>query len=124
MEVAALVLLLVGGLIVPLFGWMIGVILLWLSNAWNVRDKVIGTIFVPGGLGLPLIGFVLFATGSDSGTCISDLKNPNMVACTGEGTSAGDVITVVGLIALLIAPLVTTAYLAYRLRHQPAAATA
>ena len=124
MEIAALVLLLVGGLIVPIFGWMIGVILLWLSNAWNVRDKVIGTIFVPGGLGLPLIGFVLFATGSGGGICISDLNNPSRAACTGEGTSTGDVITVVALIALLIAPLVTTAYLAYRLRHQPAAATA
>src|SRR5215218_2011439 len=38
-EIAALVLLLVGGLVLPVIGWMIGVIFLWLSNAWNVRDK-------------------------------------------------------------------------------------
>ena len=50
-EVGALVMLLVGGLIVPIVGWFVGVVLLWVSNAWNVRDKVIGTLFVPGGLG-------------------------------------------------------------------------
>ncbi len=59
MEVAALVLLLVGGLIVPLVGWLIGVVLLWVSNAWNVRDKIIGTLFVPGGLGFGLLLFLV-----------------------------------------------------------------
>ena len=59
-EVGALVLLLVGGLILPLVGWLIGVVLLWVSNAWNVRDKVIGTIFVPGGLALFV--FLFFAS--------------------------------------------------------------
>ncbi len=54
MEVGALVLLLVGGIVLPMFGWLIGVVLLWVSNAWNVRDKVIGTLFVPGGLGLSI----------------------------------------------------------------------
>jgi hypothetical protein len=53
-EIGALVMLLIGGLVIPIFGWFIGVVLLWVSNAWNVRDKLIGTIFVPGGLGLAL----------------------------------------------------------------------
>ena len=43
MEVGALIMLLVGGIVIPLFGWVIGVVLLWVSNAWNVRDKIIGT---------------------------------------------------------------------------------
>jgi uncharacterized membrane protein len=55
MEVAALVLLLVGGLVLPVVGWLIGLVLLWVSNAWNVRDKIIGTIFIPGGLGFWLL---------------------------------------------------------------------
>ena len=64
-EVGALVMLLVGGLIVPIVGWFVGVVLLWVSNAWNVRDKVIGTLFVPGGLGLSI--FLLFASLSIAG---------------------------------------------------------
>src|SRR5262249_54207786 len=68
MEVAALVFLLIGGLIIPIFGWIIGVVLLWVSNAWNVRDKIIGTVFVPGGLVLP-IGLALFSSGVSGGTC-------------------------------------------------------
>src|SRR6187397_1059434 len=58
-EIGALVMLLIGGLVIPIFGWFIGVVLLWVSNAWNVRDKLIGTIFVPGGLGLSL--FILLS---------------------------------------------------------------
>ena len=54
-EVGALIMLLVGGLVLPVIGWVIGIVLLWTSNVWNVRDKVIGTIFFPGGLGLPVL---------------------------------------------------------------------
>ena len=51
MEVGALIMLLIGGIVIPIFGWVIGVVLLWVSNAWNVRDKIIGTVVCPG-LGL------------------------------------------------------------------------
>ena len=53
--------LLIGGIVIPIFGWVIGVVLLWVSNAWNVRDKIIGTVFVPGGLGLSLFLLVSIA---------------------------------------------------------------
>jgi uncharacterized membrane protein len=99
-EIGALIMLLVGSLVLPLFGWVIGVILLWVSNAWNVRDKIIGTIFIPGGLGVPFA--VLFLVGAVGAS------TPNLA--------------IAGVIALLLAPIVTTAYLAYRLRAHPAAA--
>jgi uncharacterized membrane protein len=63
-EVGALVLLLVGAIVLPLVGWVIGVVLLWISNAWNVRDKFIGTLFWPGGLGFSL--FLVFYGASQS----------------------------------------------------------
>src|SRR5690349_899464 len=72
MEVGALVLLLIGGLIVPLFGWLVGVVLLWLSNAWNVRDKIIGTVFVPGGLGLSIFLLFIAASAGFSGSSVCD----------------------------------------------------
>ena len=48
MEVLAL--LPIGGVVLPIVGWIAGVILLWVSPAWTTRDKVIGTLLVPGGL--------------------------------------------------------------------------
>jgi uncharacterized membrane protein len=126
MEAGALILLLIGGLILPLVGWFVGVILLWLSNAWNVRDKVIGTIFVPGGLGLSVFLFftstTLESTGGES--CEVDPSTGQEINCTSFGTSPStdvvDVLKFVLFVAILIAPILTTAYLTYRLRRRSA----
>ena len=129
MEVAALIFLLVGGLILPFVGWLVGVILLWLSNAWNVRDKIIGTVLVPGGLGFSL--FVLFfylasssLTGGSS-SCQIDPATGREFNCTesASSTSVVNALAIVLLVAIVVTPIITTAYLAYRLRRQPAAAT-
>ncbi len=37
LEVWALILLPVGGIIVRILGWVIGVVLLWTSDAWTTR---------------------------------------------------------------------------------------
>src|SRR5258706_2632573 len=48
-EPIAIVLLLIGlGLFAV--GWLIGVALLWSSPTWRVRDKLLGTLVLPGGL--------------------------------------------------------------------------
>jgi uncharacterized membrane protein len=127
-EIGALIMLLVGGLVLPVIGWVIGVVLLWTSNLWNTRDKIIGTIFVPGGLGLPIILGTLALSG-EGGGCVEFGKagsEPAINTCTGQGTgtSATEVLGIVGLIVLLVAPIVTTAYLAMRMRRASAAAIA
>jgi uncharacterized membrane protein len=123
LEIAALIMLLVGGLILPLVGWLIGVVLLWISTAWNTRDKLIGTLVVPGGLGLPLfVGFLATFSGSGGGCMeIGPVGSQRAVnTCTDQGTSATEVIAIVALAVLLLAPIITTAYLAYRVRRRPA----
>jgi hypothetical protein len=131
MEIGALILLLIGAIVLPLFGWLIGVVLLWVSNAWNLRDKVIGTLFWPGGLGLSL--FLLFYTagrskeaGVGGDLCQIDPLTGQEINCSGSGSSVGftDILGIVLMVAVLVTPIITTAYLAYRLRRQPAAATA
>jgi uncharacterized membrane protein len=120
-EVGALVLLLIGGLAIPIFGWVIGVVLLWVSNAWNIRDKIIGTVFWPGGLALPLLLF-LASTDLTSSSCSIDPATGQEFDCsTSSGASS---LGIVLAIVVLATPVVTTAYLAYRLRRRPAAATA
>lgn len=123
MEVGALVLLLVGGLIVPLVGWMVGVVLLWVSNAWNVRDKIIGTLFVPGGLGFAIFLYLASSSLTVGRSCQIDAETGREFNCT-ETASSTDALAIVLLVALLVVPIITTAYLTYRLRRHPAAATA
>jgi hypothetical protein len=131
-EVGALVLLLVGGLIIPVVGWFIGVVLLWVSNAWNMRDKIIGTLFVPGGLGLSVLLLTISLAGSGGGMgitgCEFDPATGREFNCstteTTDPTTFLDILGIILIVALLATPIITTTYLAYRLRRHPAAAAA
>jgi hypothetical protein len=91
-EIAALILLPFGGVVVPVGGWLLGVFFLWVSEAWTPRDKLIGTLVVPGGLLLPL---VLLTIGGRS-----------------------SVLFVVAVALLLVAPFAAVGYLALRLRNR------
>ena len=112
-DVAALILLPIGGVVVPVLGWIVGVVLLWVSDAWNTRDKVLGTLILPGGLLVPL-GFLVL--GSSDGACVEIMSGNGPTTartCSYEsGTNWGLVALV---ILLLLAPLATTAYLARRM---------
>lgn len=59
MEIFAVIFLLVGAFVVPALGWVIGVVLLWVSRAWTVPEKVVGTLVVPGGLLTPALLLVM-----------------------------------------------------------------
>lgn len=72
-EGAAIVLLLIGGLLIPALGWLVGVVLLWISRVWSMREKVIGTLIVPGGLALPVYLFVFAPIGIS--VCTSQPNN-------------------------------------------------
>ena len=111
-DVGAILLLLVGGVVVPMVGWLIGLVLLWRSSAWNVRDKVIGTVVVPGGLGLA--AFVILLAGLTGGPSSESGGSADFV----------DALVMTLFLAIVIAPILTTAYLTYRLLRRPAAATA
>jgi hypothetical protein len=112
LEVVTLVLLLIGGIVLPVIGWLIGVVLLWVSEVWTTREKLVGTLVVPGGLALPLF-LLTFAHTSE--TCVQMNNGP--VTCTGGPSATVQVLTIVLVTALLVAPLVTTAYLARRMRR-------
>jgi hypothetical protein len=124
LEVAALVLLPIGGIVVPVLGWFVGVALLWTSQRWSVRDKLLGTLVVPGGLALPL-ALGLFAT-TTTETCVTapvpaSSDTPTSV-CTGGPPGWLEVLGPVALVLLLLAPLAIVIYLGVRLRRQPSAA--
>lgn len=121
-EIAALVLLLVGGLLLPVLGWFVGVVLLWASAVWTTRDKLLGTLVVPGGLALPLF-LALFPVYVES--CVGEIDATTGAAtevCTGGPSDAMQILGPILLVVLLVAPLATTVYLARRMRRGEAAA--
>jgi hypothetical protein len=54
-EVAAIVLLPFGGVVIPIAGWFVALYFLWTSPAWTVREKVAATLVLPCGTLFPLL---------------------------------------------------------------------
>jgi uncharacterized membrane protein len=106
-DIAAIPLLLLGGFTVV--GWFIGLVLLWISDVWTVRDKVIGTLIIPGGLAVSL-GFVFLMPAP----AVKCPVTQSAVSCVNGSAPLGPVET--GLLLLLaIAPILTALYLGFRL---------
>lgn len=113
MEGIAIGSLLIGGLIVPLLGWVLGVVLLWASGVWNTRDKILGTLLVPGGLMTPLF-FGGFAVGVTR--CVDFGGVDNCSEATGVFFRVADVIL---LVFLVIAPIAVAIYLGRKAFRRP-----
>jgi hypothetical protein len=104
-EWAAIILVLLGAFAFGV-GWIAGVILLWGSKAWSTRDKLIGTLLWPGGLGGVAYAISIYSV-STGDRC----AEPNCPDGSGEW---------LGLTLLAIAVLVpfwTASYLARRTRR-------
>ncbi len=110
----AIVLLLVGGFL-WLIGWVVGVVLLWLSDVWSTRQKVIGTLVVPGGLFAAfLVGFMATNSISGSNCRTSTVNGIETSVCESVGDSVGvvsQVLPIALLILLIVAPIATSIYL-------------
>jgi uncharacterized membrane protein len=111
--------------------WPVGVILLWMSSAWSVRDKVIGTLVPPGGyFGSFFFGFAFLLSiehglaggcttyGDDAGntytTCWGINALPDFVRYVFFG------LQVALFILWLVLPVLTGIYLAIQLRRKSA----
>lgn len=129
-ETAALVLLPIGGVVLPVLGWFIGVALLWVSNAWSTRDKLAGTLLVPGGLLLPLTLLLLAEESSGCGTLFTPQLSPRPIASTNcpptDGTALwGTAVWEVAFVVMLgLLSLSMTAFLARRMARRSVAVAA
>jgi hypothetical protein len=116
-EVATLVLLPLGGVILPIVGWFVGVVLLWVSDAWTTRDKLLGTFVVPGGLTLPLY---LAFTAVSAEHCLQSFDERGRLiseTCSGGPSDFARIFWPTLLVALVLATLTMTVYLARRSRR-------
>lgn len=110
-------------------GWLIGLILLWSSRLWTTRDKLLGTLIVPGGLATGLL-VLLAATSLQTERCkafatpINSATGPSvshgtMHCNTIRGLSTTRTVLQIVLAVILIAgSIITAVYLARRARNR------
>jgi hypothetical protein len=138
-EWAAVILLPLGGFAFGV-GWLAGLILLWSSRLWTTRDKLIGTLVIPGGLATSLFVFfglsVALAGTTEAGNCsgFATEVNPATGAVIRPGTfhchpanvgpgTATTVLFIALAVVLLLGPIVSAVYLARRARDNSPSVT-
>jgi uncharacterized membrane protein len=110
----AAIFLLLFGFIAAGVGWVLGVVLLWSSRAWTTRDKLIGTLVLPGGL-LATVALLLLAGARVEKKICSGYSN-GVVHCTHGASSGPSTLGSIALVLLALTPIATAVYLARRAR--------
>ena len=118
--------ILIGGIILPIVGWIAGVVMLWVSRAWTVRDKVIGTLVLPLGLAPALVYSFLVLT-LPARKCLTVTRSslagggPSVTTtCTGGLNGWATLLVVVVWVALFVLPVWTALYLGRKAGARPA----
>jgi hypothetical protein len=129
-EWGAVILLPLGGFAFGV-GWLVGLILLWSSQLWTTRDKLIGTLVIPGGLVTAFYIAVIAAGNAQTEGCSGTAAavNPSTGKTIGHATmhctrtvgqSTGTTILQIALaVFLILGPIVSAIYLARRARTAP-----
>jgi hypothetical protein len=115
-EVAAVVLLLIGGFIF-VAGWVVGLILLWASPRWRWPDKLLGTLVWPFGYAGVLYGLL-------AGAFTSAANNAGSFCgygCTSTSQGGGmpTWLGVLILVAAFVPPIAVAIWLVLRARWVP-----
>ncbi len=117
-ETLALVLMVFG--FIPILGWIVGVALMLSSTLWSGRQKLLGILVWPGGLGSVVLlgGFVSVASGAPCGTEVNPQVTPTQGYLTATApdpcaeTHTSWPVTGVALIVLIVlAQLAVAGYL-------------
>jgi hypothetical protein len=124
-EWAAVILLPLGGFAFGV-GWLVGLVLLWSSRLWTTREKLIGTLIVPGGIATALL--VLVLTGTKVRCRSFGTVDPLTGALVGHATThctpsggpgaATTALHIALLVFFVLGPVVTAVYLARRARDR------
>jgi hypothetical protein len=115
-EIAAVILLLIGGFIF-LVGWVVGLVLLWASPRWRWPDKLLGTLVWPfgylGALYTLMAGAFSNAAANDGSFC--------GYGCTSTSPGGGmpQWLGVLILVAVFVAPIAMATWLVLRARRAP-----
>jgi hypothetical protein len=109
----AAIFLLLFGFFAAGVGWVVGVILLWRSRAWTTRDKLIGTLVLPGGLVMTGLLLLLALGRPHKEICT---RHGSLAHCTHVAGGGPSTLASIALILLALTPIATAGYLARRAR--------
>ena len=104
LEVVAIVLL-----VIPFLGWVVGVVLVWVSRLWTTRDKLIGTL---GGLAWVWAG---------AGTVSMSARGSTAVGSGPLGPTETSLLELILFVVPFLLPVLAAVYLGFRLRRRAAA---
>jgi len=99
LEVIALVLL-----VIPFLGWVVGVVLVWLSRLWTTRDKLIGTL---GGMSWVVAGL---------GTIMMSAGGSRPVGSAPLEPAGPGAVEIIAFVVPFVLPIAAAIYLGIRLR--------
>jgi len=106
---------LTAGSLLPVFGWLIGLVLLWSSGLWRRSEKILATLIFPGGPALALVGASALIGLATSSQCLTPHGSPACAAFT-----QAPVLSVALLLIALTAPVVVAIVLLNRARSRAA----
>jgi ABC-type Mn2+/Zn2+ transport system permease subunit len=112
-EPLTIVLLVEAGAFLFAVGWLTGVLMLWTSRQWRIRDKIVGTLLVPGGFAPAAV----FTFWTKQCTTIIGLGGIAEERCGHISTTPW--IDMLTLVVLWVAPLVSMAWLVRHHQAQP-----
>jgi hypothetical protein len=107
-------LLLAGGVIVPVAGWVAGAVMLLASRRWTLQDKLVGLLVWPGGLAAA-VGLIVLAPTRQCVYVDDSAGHRSGGQCT--GTTIPGWLGIPLLVLAVAGPLVTAVYLARRARR-------
>jgi hypothetical protein len=113
LELFALFLMLAGSVLFP-WGWLVGIVLVWWSRRWSVRDKLIATLCPPFGF-MPAIWLVFGPGPAESCTGGMTASGRVWEHCTGGLSGLAQAVAIAAAVVLTIMPFVTAVYLNRRL---------
>ncbi len=114
LDYLAVGLLLIGGLVLPVVGWFLGLALLLSSPSWTRADKAWGALVVPGGLA-PAVFSVFGAVSAVACSGFTDGAGRTVSTCTGGPSPVVQVLLWLLLAFLVIGPIATSVRLLRRL---------
>jgi hypothetical protein len=98
-------------------GWLVGVVLLWTSDRWTTREKLLGTLVWPGGVLAPVYGPLLLGVDGQRCSAGESIGPDGTVVTTHEvceGFALPQVVGVPLLVVLVAAPVAVVLLLASR----------
>ncbi len=117
LETGAVLLMTAGSVLLPVIGWLIGVVLMWSSDRWTVKEKLTGTFVIPGGLGVFVLVGLFGVASSCSETTSGSAGGPTVTSGTCDGGSSWtDHLVAPILIVVAVAALAVPFYLLHRAR--------